>query len=86
MKYISLVPEEYYGDAPPRFAKKIRDHERYINRLKKIVFGAAEVRGSSSAAQTPRKSRFFHAGVPRGGVKRPRRAHHRLHLLSPERH
>jgi hypothetical protein len=44
MKYISLALEEYYGDAPPRFARKIRDHEPYINRLKRIVFGAAEVR------------------------------------------
>jgi hypothetical protein len=31
LKYISLALQEYYGDAPPQFAKKIRDHERYIN-------------------------------------------------------
>lgn len=31
MKYISLALQEYYGDAPPEFARKIRDHERYIN-------------------------------------------------------
>lgn len=31
MKYISLALQEYYGDTPPEFAKKIRDHDRYIN-------------------------------------------------------
>jgi hypothetical protein len=31
MKYISLALQEYYDDAPPEFAKKIRDHERYLN-------------------------------------------------------
>jgi hypothetical protein len=31
LKYISLALKEYYPDAPPEFAKKIRDHERYIN-------------------------------------------------------
>ncbi len=31
MKYISLALQEYYPDTPPEFAKKIRDHERYIN-------------------------------------------------------
>jgi hypothetical protein len=31
MKYISLALQEYYGDAPPEFARKIRDHERYVN-------------------------------------------------------
>ncbi len=31
MKYISLALSEFYDDAPPEFAKKIRDHERYIN-------------------------------------------------------
>jgi hypothetical protein len=31
MKYMSLALQEYYGDTPPEFAKKIRDHERYIN-------------------------------------------------------
>ena len=31
MKYISLALQEYYGDAPPEFARKIRDHERYLN-------------------------------------------------------
>lgn len=31
LKYISLALQEFYHDAPPEFAKKIRDHERYIN-------------------------------------------------------
>ena len=31
MKYMSLALQEFYPDAPPAFAKKIRDHERYIN-------------------------------------------------------
>jgi hypothetical protein len=31
MKYISLALKDFYGDCPPEFAKKIRDHERRIN-------------------------------------------------------
>jgi hypothetical protein len=31
LKYISLALQEFYRDCPPEFAKKIRDHERYIN-------------------------------------------------------
>jgi hypothetical protein len=31
LKYISLALQEFYADTPPEFAKKIRDHERYIN-------------------------------------------------------
>ena len=31
LKYITLALQEHYKDAPPEFAKMIRDHERYIN-------------------------------------------------------
>lgn len=31
LKYVSLALQEFYKDAPPEFAKKIRDHERFIN-------------------------------------------------------
>jgi hypothetical protein len=31
LKYITLALQEFYRDAPPEFAKMIRDHERYIN-------------------------------------------------------
>jgi hypothetical protein len=31
MKYISLALQEFYEDAPPEFALKIRRHEQYIN-------------------------------------------------------
>jgi hypothetical protein len=31
LKYITLALQEYYRDAPPEFARMIRDHERYIN-------------------------------------------------------
>ncbi len=31
LKYITLALQEFYRDAPPEMAKKIRDHERYIN-------------------------------------------------------
>ena len=31
LKYITLALQEYYKDAPPEFAKMIRDQERYIN-------------------------------------------------------
>lgn len=31
LKYISLALQDFYPDASPEFAKKIRDHERYIN-------------------------------------------------------
>ncbi len=31
LKYITLALQEFYRDAPPELAKKIRDHERYIN-------------------------------------------------------
>jgi hypothetical protein len=31
LKYITLALQEFYREAPPEFAKMIRDHERYIN-------------------------------------------------------
>jgi hypothetical protein len=31
LKYITLALQEHYKDAPPEFAKMIRDQERYIN-------------------------------------------------------
>ena len=31
LKYITLALQDYYREAPPEFAKMIRDHERYIN-------------------------------------------------------
>jgi hypothetical protein len=31
LKYITLALQEFYRDAPPEFARMIRDHERYIN-------------------------------------------------------
>ena len=31
LKYITLALQDFYREAPPEFAKKIRDHERYIN-------------------------------------------------------
>lgn len=31
LKYITLALQEFYRYCPPEFAKKIRDHERYIN-------------------------------------------------------
>ena len=31
LKYITLALQEFYNYCPPEFAKKIRDHERYIN-------------------------------------------------------
>ena len=31
LKYITLALQEFYRDAPPEFAKMIRDHERYVN-------------------------------------------------------
>lgn len=31
LKYITLALQEFYREAPPEFAKLIRDHERYIN-------------------------------------------------------
>jgi hypothetical protein len=31
MKYICLALQDFYSECPPAFAKKIRDHERYLN-------------------------------------------------------
>ena len=31
LKYITLALQEFYKACPPEFAKRIRDHERYIN-------------------------------------------------------
>jgi len=31
MKYICLALQDFYSECPPEFAKKIRDHERYLN-------------------------------------------------------
>ena len=31
LKYITLALQEFYREAPPEFAKMIRDHESYIN-------------------------------------------------------
>lgn len=31
LKYITLALQEFYRDAPPDFARMIRDHNRYIN-------------------------------------------------------
>jgi hypothetical protein len=30
-KYITLALQDYYREAPPEFARMVRDHERYIN-------------------------------------------------------
>ena len=31
LKYISLALQEFYGDAPPAWARRLRDDEQYIN-------------------------------------------------------
>ena len=31
LKYITLALQDYYREAPPEFARMIRDHDRYIN-------------------------------------------------------